>query len=143
VVELSFSFIDFIWCVFCVSSSIISVARTNDWVLFHTFLIYLTILFFIIMFLSFMLILRCPGCECVTKKFRYPCGKCHHIKCPVCQHEFCYVCLGPWRQNDGGFFSRRPCNCPMFCSENCQSCDPCPDYPNCSCQDFLRTAIWF
>ncbi|VDM34004.1 unnamed protein product [Hydatigera taeniaeformis] len=37
----------------------------------------------------------CPNCGVVIEKN----GGCNHMQCLKCQHQFCWVCLGPWRDH--------------------------------------------
>ncbi|KAM3180738.1 hypothetical protein ACTXT7_015721 [Hymenolepis weldensis] len=37
----------------------------------------------------------CPQCGVVIEKN----GGCNHMRCAKCGHEFCWVCLGPWKKH--------------------------------------------
>ncbi|KAG5498713.1 hypothetical protein JKF63_03001 [Porcisia hertigi] len=45
---------------------------------------------------------QCPLCEKAIEKS----GGCNHMTCK-CGHEFCWVCLGPWKQHTGDYYSCR------------------------------------
>ncbi|CAJ1010650.1 putative IBR domain, a half RING-finger domain containing protein [Leishmania naiffi] len=45
---------------------------------------------------------QCPECKKTIEKS----GGCNHMTCK-CSHEFCWVCLGPWRQHSGDYYSCR------------------------------------
>ncbi|KAG5472436.1 hypothetical protein LSCM1_03835 [Leishmania martiniquensis] len=45
---------------------------------------------------------QCPKCKKTIEKS----GGCNHMTCK-CGHEFCWVCLGPWKQHSGDYYSCR------------------------------------
>ncbi|CAG9578452.1 conserved hypothetical protein [Leishmania major strain Friedlin] len=45
---------------------------------------------------------QCPECKKTIEKS----GGCNHMTCK-CGHEFCWVCLGPWKQHSGDYYSCR------------------------------------
>jgi ariadne-1 len=54
---------------------------------------------------------KCPKCESRIEKNQ----GCNHMRCKVCTHDFCWVCLGDWKdhgQQTGGYY-----NCNKFASK--------------------------
>ena len=46
---------------------------------------------------------NCPKCKVKIQKN----DGCNHMTCKHCTHEFCWICMGPWKEhgnNTGGFF---------------------------------------
>jgi ariadne-1 len=39
----------------------------------------------------------CPVCKTAIEKS----GGCNHMTCKKCQHEWCWVCSGPWKEHSG------------------------------------------
>ncbi|KAH6778485.1 hypothetical protein C2S51_009797 [Perilla frutescens var. frutescens] len=43
----------------------------------------------------------CPKCSVVIEKNQ----GCNHMRCgALCKFKFCWVCLGPWKDHDGGYY---------------------------------------
>lgn len=46
---------------------------------------------------------KCPACRKAIEKNQ----GCNHMKCVACNHEFCWVCLGDWKEHGtatGGYY---------------------------------------
>lgn len=60
---------------------------------------------------------KCPQCGLGIQHY-YGHG-CHHMTCPKCRFEFCYLCMAKWIGVHG--------TCAMFCGGGKCNCLPCPD----------------
>uniref|UniRef100_A0A5K3FJ79 RBR-type E3 ubiquitin transferase n=2 Tax=Mesocestoides corti TaxID=53468 RepID=A0A5K3FJ79_MESCO len=43
----------------------------------------------------------CPNCGVLIEKN----GGCNHMQCFKCQHQFCWVCLGPWQEHPVEYYN--------------------------------------
>ncbi|CAM9315029.1 unnamed protein product, partial [Ectocarpus fasciculatus] len=47
---------------------------------------------------------KCPKCDARTEKNQ----GCNHMTCRLCKHDYCWICMSPWRehgQGTGGYYS--------------------------------------
>ncbi|OWA50735.1 E3 ubiquitin-protein ligase ARIH2 [Hypsibius exemplaris] len=42
----------------------------------------------------------CPSCERSIEKN----GGCNHMVCRICKHEFCWICMGDWKQHGKSYY---------------------------------------